>query len=238
MNHREMPAGSTLNGRKVLIVEDELSLATVIELYVRQAGAATERAADGVRALELFRLFAPDVVVLDLGLPRLDGMQVLERIRAVATTPVLVLTARSEEVDEVAALELGGDDYLVKPVGAKRLLTRLAALVRRASAPEPSTRLTVGEIAIDTYSHRVLVADNEVLLTPTEFRLLLHLASSPGRVFDRAELIESAMPESDALERAVDIHLTHLRRKVREAGGGEPIKTVRGVGFKLDDGGA
>ncbi len=227
-----------LSGKRVLVVEDEQSLATIVELYLRQAGCSTERAADGLRALELYTAWRPDLVVLDLGLPRLDGLEVLKRIREKGATPVLILTARAEEADEIAGLRLGGDDYLVKPVGAKRLLTRVAALARRAYPSDGRTIFRVGTVEVDTFSHRVSVDGEEVAVTPTEYRILLHLITTPGRVASRTELIEHAMPESEALERAVDIHITHLRRKLREAGAGEPIRTVRGAGFSLEDGAA
>ncbi|HNQ99329.1 MAG TPA: response regulator transcription factor [Trueperaceae bacterium] len=229
---------AVLAGRRVLIVEDEESLADIIELYLRQAGCSTEKARDGLRALDYHDRWRPDLLILDLGLPLLDGLEVLRRIREKDTTPVLILTARAEEADEIAGLHLGGDDYLVKPVSARRLLSRVAALMRRAYLAEGRSAIHVGAVEIDSYSHRVTVGGSAVDLTPTEYRLLEHLAATPDRVISRAELIEHAMPESDALERAVDIHLTHLRRKLREAGAGEPIRTVRGVGYSLGaDGG-
>jgi two-component system response regulator AdeR len=220
----------------VLVIEDELSLAQTIELYLRSGGHRTERAGDGVRGLELFRAARPDLVLLDLGLPKLDGIEVLKRIRAESDVPVVILTARSEEIDELLGLGLGADDYLVKPVGARKLMARVAVRLRRAHpAGERSGEvLRVGPLEVDGYRVEVRVDGQHVDVTPTEFRLLQHMARSPGRAIPRLELYEAALPEGDALERAVDIHVTNLRRKLRPLGSDAMIETIRGVGYALD----
>jgi two-component system, OmpR family, response regulator AdeR len=218
----------------VLIIEDELTLAQTIELYLRKDNYRTERASDGERGLELFRSARPDLVILDLGLPRLDGLEVLKAIRSESSVPVVILTARAEEVDELLGLGLGADDYLVKPVSSRKLLAHVKAVLRRGqNVEQDKTVLRVGRLEVDSYQMQARADGKAVDLTPTEFRLLHHLAATPGRAIARMELYEVAMPESDAYERAIDIHLTNIRRKLREAGLDEMVETVRGVGYRL-----
>ena len=221
----------------VLVVEDELTLAQTLELYLRREDFQTERAGDGARALELFRAARPDLVILDLGLPGLDGLEVLKTLRAQSTTPVIILTARDEEVDELLGFGLGADDYLVKPVGARKLMARVKAVLRRAQGAVNGDGheqvLRVGTLEVDTYGMVAKVEGRALELTPTEFKLLYHLARTPGRAVSRTELYEAAMPESDAFERAVDIHITNLRRKLRLSGADGLIETVRGLGYRL-----
>ena len=220
----------------ILVIEDELTLAQTIELYLRNEGYATERAGDGERALELFRATDATLVILDLGLPKLGGLEVLKAIRAESNVPVIILTARAEEVDELLGLGLGADDYLVKPVSARKLMARVkTALRRHGFAPSKQAVVRLGELVIDNYALQARVSGQPLELTPTEFKLLGHLASTPGRAVSREELYEMALPERDALERAVDIHITNLRRKLRNAGVAELIETVRGVGYRLLD---
>lgn len=227
----EIPAGLL-----ILVVEDEATLAETIEMYLRQAGFRTDRARDGARALELFRAARPDLVVLDLGLPVLDGTEVLRAIRRESDVPVVILTARSEEVDELLGLGLGADDYLVKPVSAHMLMAHVKAVLRRSlgsEAHQESEVLRVGPLSVDSYRRRARIGDRPLDLTPAEFRVLHHLARAPGRATTRTELYEAALPEGDALERAVDVHITNLRRKLRDAGAAGMIETVRGVGYAL-----
>jgi two-component system, OmpR family, response regulator AdeR len=222
----------------VLIVEDEATLAQTIELYLRHEGYRTERAGDGVRGMELFRAAHPDLVLLDLGLPGLDGLEVLRRIRAASDVPVVILTAREEEIDELLGLGMGADDYLVKPVSARKLLARVKVALRRARPPAglaPEV-LRVGPLEVDAYRAEVRCDGRPVDLTPSEFKLVQHMARTPGRVIERAELYEAALPDGDALERAVDIHVVNLRRKLRAAGArADLIRTVRGRGYVLED---
>lgn len=221
----------------MLIVEDDEPLARTLEMIVRADGFRTERAGDGPRALELWRAAAPDVVLLDLGLPGMDGREVLEVLREQDDTPVVILTARAEEADELGGLDAGADDYLVKPVSGRRLLARLHAVLRRAR-PDPSAGaevLRVGPLEIDHYRNEARIHGETLSLTPTEFRLLAHLAGSPGRAIERVELYEEALPEGEAYDRAVDVHVANLRRKLREAGVPDLVGTVRGVGYRLED---
>jgi two-component system, OmpR family, response regulator AdeR len=232
------PTPTATNAQLVLIVEDEATLAQTIELYLRHEGYRTERAADGQRGIELFRAARPDLVLLDLGLPRVDGLEVLRTIRAASDVPVVILTAREEEVDELLGLGMGADDYLVKPVSARKLLARVKVALRRArplAAPTPEV-LRVGPLEVDAYRVEVRCAGRPLDLTPSEFKLVQHMARTPGRVIERAELVEAALPEGDALERAVDIHVVNLRRKLRAAGARDDlIRTVRGHGYVLED---
>jgi len=245
----------------VLVVEDDLDIAEMVELYLRNEGYRTERAADGARALELWRAARPDLIVLDIGLPKVDGLEVLRHVRESTTdahVPVIMLTARAEEIDELLGLGLGADDYITKPfsprallallglgLGAddyvtkpfspRALLARVKAVLRRsAGVPSEEDRpIYVGALVVDAYRVQVTVHGEKVALTPTEFRLLHHLARTPGRAVTRAELAEEAMPESDALERAVDVHMKNVRHKLAEHGGDALIETVRGVGYRL-----
>lgn len=221
----------------VLLVEDDLDLAGTIELYLRNEGFRAERALDGERALELWRRAQPDLILLDLGLPKLDGLEVLKTIRRESNVPVLILTARSEEIDELLGLGLGADDYLTKPVSARKLMARVRVLLRRSRSEGEyeADIVRVGLLEVDSYRVQARALGRLLDLTPTEFKLLHHLAATPGRAISRGELYEAALPEGDALERAVDIHVANLRRKLREAGAGDPIATIRGVGYALTD---
>ncbi len=226
---------TSADGALALIVEDDEVLARTLELILRADGFRTERAADGPRALELWRAAAPDVVLLDLGLPGMDGTEVLETLRQNADTPVVILTARAEEADELHGLGLGADDYLVKPVSARKLLAHLRAVLRRARQT-PATDVELlrnGPLEVDLYRFEARCDGTTLPLTPSELKLLAHLARTPGRAASRSELYEAALPEGDGFDRAVDVHVTNLRRKLREAGAGEPIETVRGVGYRL-----
>lgn len=224
-----------LHGALILIVEDERILAQTMELYLRNDGYRTERAHDGEEGLRLWRAAAPDLVVLDLGLPKIDGVEVLKTIRQDSQVPIVILTARDEEIDELLGLGLGADDYLVKPVSGRKLIAHVQAVLRRSRLERDlaSDVIRLGLLTVDAYRVEALYDGVALDLTPTEFRLLRHLAVTPGRAVSRDELYDVALPEGDALERAVDIHVTNLRRKLREAGSGEVIETVRGVGYRL-----
>ena len=217
----------------ILVVEDERELAETLELYLRAHHYRTERAHDGEGALALFRAAKPDLVLLDVMLPKKDGLEVLRAIRAAGRTPVIMLTARAEEVDKLVGLGLGADDYVVKPYSLREVAARVQAVLRR-SGEEPEARpLRVGALELDPYSVRARVNGHLLPLTPTEFGLLHHLAKTPGRAVTRGELLGAAMRESDALESAVNVHLKNVRAKLREAGAADLLETVRGVGYRL-----
>ncbi len=220
----------------ILLVEDEREIAEILEAFLRQRGFTTEWARDGEEALRLFRARRPDLVLLDLLLPKLDGMEVIRTIRREGSTPVIMLSARSEEIDKVLGLELGADDYITKPFRPLEVVARINAVLRRyqAGASTEEQPVRAGSIEVDARTARASAAGVELQLTGTEFRLLLHLAGQPRRVFSRQELLEATMPESDALERVIDVHIGNLRRKLAQAGLDGVITTVRGMGFRLD----
>lgn len=222
---------------RVLIVEDEAGISRTLDAYLRREGYATDVAADGPQAITLFHAARPDMVLLDVMLPGFDGFEVLRRIRRDSTVPVILLTARGDEVDRLVGLELGADDYVVKPFSFREVVARVKAVLRRTTgALEDAPRaLVVGALRVDPEHGTAEYAGADLRLTATEFRLLAALAATPGRLYSRAELIERALPESDILERTLDSHLKNLRRKLAEAGASNLIVTVRGMGFRLDD---
>jgi two-component system, OmpR family, response regulator AdeR len=217
----------------ILVVEDELELAEIIEAYLRREGYQTERASDGKRALELYRSAKPDLVLLDIMMPKLNGLEVLKTIRQDGQTPVIMLTARAEDDDKLLGLELGSDDYIIKPFNPREVVARVKAVLRRSGQKLESDILRLGNLEIHKEHIQVFVSGEVLELTPTEFRILLCLAETPGRVFNRLELLEVALPESEALERVVDTHLKNLRKKLENAGAGDLIETVFGMGYKL-----
>ena len=220
---------------KVLIVEDEADIAELLELYLRNEGYATERARDGERALALWRAARPDLILLDIGLPKLDGLEVLKKVRADSSVPVIMLTARAEEIDELLGLGLGADDYITKPFSPRTLLARVKTVLRRGGQEPEDKPVRVGSLSIDAARISASVEGKPLHLTPTEFKMLHFLARSAGRALSRLELFEEAMPESDALERAVDVHMKNIRQKLSDAGENDLIETVRGFGYRVKD---
>lgn len=224
-----------LSGALVLVVEDEPNLSEVLEAYLRLGGFRTERAADGEHALRLFHEAKPDLILLDVLLPRGDGFDILRRVREAGDTPVIMVTARVEDVDRLVGLRMGADDYVTKPFNPPEVVERVKAVLRRArpSASEPVLR--VGGLEVDSRGMEVRAAGRRLELTLSEYRLLEHLARHPGRVFSRAELLAACLPDSDALERVVDAHLGSVRHKLAAAGVAGVFETVRGVGYRLLD---
>ena len=219
----------------ILIVEDERELAEGLELYLISNNYRTERAHDGEEALTLFRAAKPDLILLDVMMPKKDGFEVLQAIRRESKTPVIMLTAKAEEIDKLLGLGMGADDYLVKPYSLREVAARIQAVLRRVQdTEEPEMqRIRVGDLEVDTYSMSARVQGKTLNLTPTEFKLLHHLALTPGRAISRSELMEAAMPESEALESAVNVHLKNLRHKLDEEGAADLLVTVRGLGYRL-----
>ncbi|MDX2003830.1 MAG: response regulator transcription factor [Meiothermus sp.] len=229
-----MPQSDTINlVAVVLVVEDEPDIAEMLEVYLKRDGYRTERAADGKTALNLYRAVKPDLVLLDVQLPQVDGLEVLRKIRADGNTPVIMVTARTEDLDKLLGLELGADDYVSKPFSAREVVARVKAVLRRSNNTDISEFLRVGSIEIDLRRMVAHVGGKRLELTPTEFRLLQALAREPGRVYNRQELMDEALPDSDALERVVDVHLKNLRKKLEENGAKEALETVRGMGYRL-----
>ncbi|RZV43832.1 MAG: response regulator transcription factor [Acidimicrobiia bacterium] len=224
--------------KKILVVEDELKIARLVRDYLHQAGFAVIEASDGASALSLARSEKPDMVVLDLGLPEMDGLDVTRRLRQSSSVPIIMLTARSEESDRIVGLELGADDYIVKPFSPKELVARIRAVLRRADATLGGGELIrAGAVTIDLPKMRVTVGDAEADLTATEFELLVTLARHPGRIYTRAQLLDALHGVSfESYERSVDAHIKNLRRKI-EADPRRPqlLLTVYGVGYKFSD---
>ncbi|KGP03072.1 two-component system response regulator [Alcaligenes faecalis] len=222
----------------VLVVEDEPDIASVLDAYLRRDGLRTAIAGDGFQALQLFRDLRPDMVLLDIHLPGVDGLDVLRAIRNAGQTPVILVTALADDVDKLLGLRLGADDYVIKPFNPAEVVARVRAVLRRSGAVAPSTRIRVGSLEIDEQDHVALVhveGDRVVPLplTVTEFRLLACLAAQPRRCFSRNYLIEQCLPESNAMERVIDSHISKLRRKLQVVGQGELVEAVRGVGYRL-----
>jgi two-component system, OmpR family, response regulator AdeR len=222
----------------VLIVEDEPEIARILEAAVRREGLGSEIAKSGVQALELHSRSKPDLVLLDIMLPDLDGLEVLKKIRNHALTPIILLTALGEDLDKLVGLKLGADDYIVKPFNPLEVVARIKAVLRRSQQHLLLEVLRLGCLELDAAALTARVRGTRLELTLTEFRLLQALAAQPNRTFSRSELLERAMPESEALERTVDQHLRNLRRKLEQAGlrgaGQVRLEAVRGVGYRLE----
>jgi two-component system, OmpR family, response regulator AdeR len=231
---RTTPA-ETASAPLVLIVEDETQIAEILEGYLRRHGFRTEWVADGRSALTVHRATRPNLVLLDIQLPGMDGLDVLRRLRAEFTTPVIMLTARAEDLDKLEALSNGADDYIVKPFSPLEMVARVKAVLRRSAMNHelPSGPIRLGVLEVDTRAMVVKVGRKRLTLTPAEYQILEYLARHPNRTFTRSEIIEAVMPQSDALERIVDAHVGNLRRKFASAGAPELIETVRGSGYRL-----
>ncbi len=221
--------------KKILVVEDERQIARMVQAYLSKEGFRVEVAFDGEEGWIRFREGKPDLVILDLMLPRLHGLELARRIRGQSTVPIIMLTARAEEADRVAGLELGADDYVTKPFSLRELAARVRAVLRRVEGAAARDALELGPLKIDFAAREVYLNGNPVELTPTEFDLLAYLARHPGRVFTRTELLEAIQERSYAsLPRTIDSHIKNLRQKV-EPDPAEPryILTVHGVGYKF-----
>lgn len=229
-----------MSKRTILVVDDEPKLVEVVREYLEHDGYKVVSAHDGREALERFPWARPDLVVLDLMLPEIDGLEVCRRIRRESDVPIIMLTARDEEADELAGLEVGADDYVAKPFSPRTLLARIRAVLRRtgADAPDEGATLNLGPLRIDGDRHEAAWGGAPLPLTPTEFRLLAALARRPGRVFRRLELLENLQGEAYVgYERTVDAHVKNLRKKLAAAGGesaARSVVTVPGVGYKIE----
>jgi two-component system response regulator MtrA len=218
----------------VLIVEDDAAIADVIRMNLVSAGYGVHIERDGPTGLTAVRRLKPAAMILDVGLPGMDGVEVCRRMRAEHDwTPVLFVTARDDEVDRIVGLELGADDYVTKPFSPRELVARVGSVLRRSQGrTDAQSALVVGTVRVDLTEHRVLVEDDEITLTATEFDLLAFLMRRPGRVFSREQLISEVWgyPALDS-NRTVDVHIAQLRAKLGPA---NPIRTVRGVGYSVD----
>ena len=222
--------------RKVLIVEDESNIAELINLYLKKDGYETMIAPDGGKALELYRLFRPDLVLLDIMLPVMDGWAVCSKIRETDKTPIIMLTAKGETIDKVAGLEMGADDYIVKPFEMTEKLARVHAVLRRLGGDEvKARRLTFDGLVIDLDSYELEVKGKRVDTPPKELELLFHLASSPNRVFTPNQLLDDVWGfDYFGDSRTVDVHIKRLREKLEGVSDQWSLKTVWGVGYKFE----
>ena len=224
--------------RKVLIVEDDSNIAELLHLYLEKEGFETAVAPDGGKGVELFRSFQPDLVLLDIMLPVLDGWGVLKKIREHDKTPVIMLTAKGETNDKVTGLESGADDYIVKPFEMKEVLARIHAVLRRFGGEgEESSgkRLSFDKLTVDLDSYELTVDGKKVDTPPKELELLYHLASSPNRVFTRNQLLDEVWGfDYFGDSRTVDVHVKRLREKLEGVSDQWSLKTVWGVGYKFE----
>jgi two-component system alkaline phosphatase synthesis response regulator PhoP len=224
--------------KKILVVDDEPQIVKVVKAYLEQSGFQVVTAADGSTALATFQREKPDFMILDLSLPGMDGLDVCRAVRHESNIPILMLTARVEEADKLVGLELGADDYVVKPFSPREVVARVRTILRRAAAvdlPKPEL-IQVGDLQIDPDQHTVIVSDRQIELTPTEFDILVVLARQPKRVFTRLQIMEQAQGDAfEGYERTIDAHIKNIRLKL-EINPKKPayIHTVFGVGYKLE----
>lgn len=226
-----------MSNELVLIVDDEKTLVKALSFNLEKEGFRVEQAYDGEEALQKVFAGKPDIVVLDLMLPELDGFEVCRRIRKKLNIPIIMLTARSEDIDKVLGLELGADDYLTKPFNSRELVARIKAILRRSSVREEEARklLQIGKLQIDLLQHRVRLDGDDINLTSKEFALLSFLAANAGNVYSREQLLEEVWGYDYYGDvRTVDVHVRHLREKIeRDPGNPEYILTIWGTGYKL-----
>lgn len=223
----------------ILIIEDEREIAEILDAYLTRDGFRTSCALDGQAAVDLYKVLKPDLIILDIGLPKQDGFSVLTELRRLGATPVIMVTARSENIDRLIALRSGADDYVVKPFNPQEVVERVKAVLRRTNgAMAQNAIVRVGSIALDRDAHEATVTTGStpapMSLTLSEFHLLEHLMSAPRRVFSRAELLDACLAESNALDRTVDSHISHLRKKLHDGGAKGYIQSIRGLGYRLE----
>lgn len=222
---------------RILVIDDEEAIGSVIKDYLEAQGYQVFWAEDGLSALDTFRRVNPDLIILDLMLPGKSGLDVCRELRKDSDVPVIMLTAKSDEIDRVLGLELGADDYVTKPFSLRELAARVRAVLRRVGKGIEDQKgvLKVGDITIDADGHQVTVSGNEVALTPTEFSILLFLAERPGRVASRLQLVNASLGEAYVgYERSIDTHISNLRKKIEDdPANPRRLQTVYGVGYRL-----
>ncbi len=220
----------------ILLVDDEERLLSLLEAYLSQAGFSVATAGNGLQALRVAQQQPPDLIVLDVMMPEMDGYEFMRQYRRERNVPIILLTAKVEPEDRIVGLELGADDYLTKPFRPRELLARIRAVLRRAGSSEPAVeRLECGDVVVDPHHHAVQVAGRDIDLTPSEFDLLAALISAPGRVFSRIELLDRIQGVAyEGYERTIDVHVKNLRAKI-EAEPRRPryVETVYGVGYRF-----
>jgi DNA-binding response OmpR family regulator len=225
------------NRRKIMVIDDEKKIVQLVKAYLERDSYKVLAASAGQEALSLAQREKPDLVVLDLMLPGLSGLDVCRSLRQESDVPIIMLTARAEETDKLVGLELGADDYVTKPFSPRELVARVRAVLRRTEAAPMVERVAQGDITVDLVRHETWVRGNLVPLTPTEFELLATLIQSPGRVFTRLQLLDKVLGlEYEGYERTIDAHVKNLRQKI-EADPRNPryVVTVYGVGYKFQE---
>ena len=226
------------NRGSILVIDDEKDLIELVRYNLNKEGFDVIAASDGASGLEIATRHKPNLVVLDLMMPGMDGLEVCRRMRGDERTrriPVIVLTAKAAEADRIVGLEMGADDYVTKPFSPRELVARVKAVLRRtAEQQEPAQMIRSGELAIDARGHEVTYAGQPIALTATEYRILQFLAGRPGRVVSREEIIDAALGREAAIfDRTIDVHITAIRKKLGP--GGAQIETIRGFGYKFRD---
>jgi len=226
---------------KILLIDDDPHIRDIVRFALNREGFAVVEAGDGVQGLALARADSPDLILLDIGMPEMDGTEVCRRLRRESRVPIIFLSSRDDEIDRILGLELGGDDYVTKPFSPRELTARVKAVLRRMVPPEPAVRevsdpvLRHNRLRLDLDGVRAFWDETEVVLTATEFGLLRTLADRPGKVFSRDALMDGAYAtERYVADRTVDSHIRRVRAKF-QAVGGAPVETVHGLGYKLSD---
>ena len=233
-----MGTAATAREATILVVDDDHKIVELVTLYLKREGFRVIQAFDGLTALELARSERPSLAVLDLMLPGINGLVICKTLQTESQTPVIMLTARSTEEDRMRGLDLGADDYVVKPFSPRELVSRVRAVLRRVNRAQDqgaSAPIEFDALRIDPVRHEVWVAGRPIELTPTELRLLISFARAPGQVFTRQQLLDRAFDEAfEGFERNVDVHVMNLRRKLGLPPAGPAIKTVYGVGYRFE----
>jgi two-component system alkaline phosphatase synthesis response regulator PhoP len=222
--------------KKILIVDDEPKIVEICRDYLRASGFEVLSAGDGLTGLAAARQEHPDLIVLDLMLPGMDGLDVCRTLRRESETPIIMLTARVEETDKLVGIELGADDYITKPFSPRELVARVRMVLRRAGGEAPADLLRVGGVSLDRSRYEMTLPEKVITLTPTELEIVAALMSQPGRIFSRAQLLSAARGVSfESYERSIDSHIRNLRRKLEtDDGQARYIITVHGVGYKFE----
>lgn len=226
--------------KRILVVEDDADSALILDAYLRRDGFAVEIARDGVQAIDLHANWHPDLVLLDIMLPRLSGIEVLSQLRRTGNTPIIMMSAIGDEPEKLGALRYGADDYVIKPYSTKEVVARVHAVLRRWQPRLEQDRvLKHGPLTIDLNAVRALIVDSnarqvDLDLTPTEFNLLSTMLRFPFKAYTRAELLQACLPDSDALERVVDTHVSNLRKKLSAHGMTAVLLTVRSIGYRFE----
>ncbi|WP_273728234.1 response regulator [Brucella gallinifaecis] len=223
----------------ILVVEDEPEIAQILCAYLEREGYRTVRAADGETALQHHALLSPDLVLLDVRLPKMDGFTVLGRLRQSENIPVIMITALAEDLDRLSGLRLGADDYIVKPFNPHEVVARVKAVLRRTNADQQETVRRFGNFEVDFKSYVAFVYTEgkrvTLQLTLSEFRILAYMIRRPTHAFERSDILDACLPESEALARTVDTHISNLRRKLEELGQVGFFSAVRGIGYRFCD---